>query len=78
MVVAPVTFQVRVADCPAVIVEGVAVKDPITGAVVGAGVGVGVGLGVGVGVGVGVEVDALTQTIMRDVTLPMLFVAVKV
>ena len=48
MAVAPDTLQDKSPDCPAVIVEGVAVNDDITGA----GLGVGVGFGVGVGVGV--------------------------
>jgi hypothetical protein len=79
MLVAPVTFQVKVVDCPGATVEGVAVKDTMFGAVVGAGVGAGDGVGVGIGVGVGVGViDALTQTMMREVTLPRLLVAVKV
>ena len=51
--VAPVTTQDKVEDCPGEIVLGEAVKEEIMGNPGGGGVGVGVGPGVGVGVGVG-------------------------
>jgi hypothetical protein len=78
MLLAPVTFQVNVVACPGPTVEGLAAKDTMFGTLVGVGDGVGVGVGAGVGVGVGVGVDVLTQTGMRDITLPKLLVAIKV
>ena len=45
--VAPVTVQDKVEDCPGEIVLGEAVNEAITGNPGGGGVGVGVGVGVG-------------------------------